>query len=103
HPLASVNQNRASISKRLPASINIGIIIPAATFSSCLSRVSHPDCRATGHPIFGSILHSKRSVANSDGRVQLASARSYKGKGQMQNRCQFRLADWAVDVTNLRR
>ncbi|MCP3713712.1 hypothetical protein M3I54_44085, partial [Paraburkholderia sp. CNPSo 3274] len=47
HPLARVNQRRASINKRLPASINIGIIISAATFSTCLSRVSHPDCRAT--------------------------------------------------------
>jgi len=28
-------------------SINIGIIISAATFSTWLSRVSHPDCRAT--------------------------------------------------------
>jgi hypothetical protein len=34
YSLASVNQNRASINKRLPASINIGIIIPAATFST---------------------------------------------------------------------
>jgi hypothetical protein len=32
----------------LPASISIGIINLAATFSSCLSRVSHPVCRATG-------------------------------------------------------
>lgn len=37
----------ASINKRLPGSINIGIINLAATFSSCLSRVSHPVCRAT--------------------------------------------------------
>jgi hypothetical protein len=36
-----------SINKRLPASINIGIINFAATFSPCLSCVSHPDCRAT--------------------------------------------------------
>ncbi|WP_217283480.1 hypothetical protein, partial [Paraburkholderia sp. NMBU_R16] len=42
------NMRRASINKRLSASINIGIINLAATFSSCLSRVSHPDCRATG-------------------------------------------------------
>ncbi|WP_217283415.1 hypothetical protein, partial [Paraburkholderia sp. NMBU_R16] len=41
------NMRRASINKRLSASINIGIINLAATFSSCLSRVSHPDCRAT--------------------------------------------------------
>jgi hypothetical protein len=36
----------------LPASINIGIINLAATFSSCLSRASHPDRRAiaTGEP-----------------------------------------------------
>jgi Fic family protein len=31
----------------LPTSISIGIINLAATFSSCLSRVSHPVCRAT--------------------------------------------------------
>ncbi|KWO02508.1 hypothetical protein WM25_20485 [Burkholderia ubonensis] len=35
----------------MPASINIGIINLAATFSSCLSRVSHPDCRATNFVI----------------------------------------------------
>jgi hypothetical protein len=34
HPLARVNQCRASINKRLPASINIGIIISAATSST---------------------------------------------------------------------
>jgi len=34
HPLARVNQRRASINKRLQASINIGIIISAATFST---------------------------------------------------------------------
>jgi hypothetical protein len=34
HPLARVNQCRASINKRLPVSINIGIIISAATFST---------------------------------------------------------------------
>jgi hypothetical protein len=34
HPLARVNQRRTSINKRLPASINIGIIISAATFST---------------------------------------------------------------------
>jgi hypothetical protein len=45
---ASINKRAsATINKRLPASINIGIINLAATFSSCLSRVSHPDCRAT--------------------------------------------------------
>ncbi|WP_217283347.1 hypothetical protein, partial [Paraburkholderia sp. NMBU_R16] len=45
------NMRRASINKRLSASINIGIINLAATFSSCLSRVSHPDCRATRRAI----------------------------------------------------
>jgi hypothetical protein len=34
HPHARVNQRRASINKRLPAPINIGIIISAATFST---------------------------------------------------------------------
>jgi hypothetical protein len=43
---ATIKKN-ASINKRLPTSISIGIINLAATFSSCLSRVSHPVCRAT--------------------------------------------------------
>jgi hypothetical protein len=58
HVPASINKRSsatikksASINKRLPASISIGIINLAATFSSCLSRVSHPVCRATNREI----------------------------------------------------